>query len=192
LPEWGLEFSEPVPDFWGIAFEESDPKHDLVVSALLACKSCGRKEMVNLSGNEYRELGQQYFLSRSCPACAEPTQWEVVSRDEEEPAPLAAVLSGGVTGLEVRQERRLARRLALKPPILVRASSGAEQLLEAQDFSKHGLRFKSSLELQAGEEIQVSIGHGVAETPSVKNCLVIWRRPREKSGQYLYGVKFLN
>src|SRR5713101_9113843 len=63
LPEWGLEFSEPVPDFWGIAFEESDPKRDLVVSALLACKSCARKEMVNLSSDEYRELGQQYFVS---------------------------------------------------------------------------------------------------------------------------------
>ncbi len=28
LPEWGLEFSEPVPDFWGIAFEESKEEED--------------------------------------------------------------------------------------------------------------------------------------------------------------------
>lgn len=187
LPEWGLEFSDPLPDFWGIAFEESKEEQELVVSALLACKICGRKEMANLSPAEYRELGEEYFLSRPCPVCRSQSQWGVVAREEEETAPTPPLASDP----QAIEERRRVRRLNLKAPMLVTALSGASELLEAQNLSRSGVSFASLLELEPGDQVQVSVGHGVADSPSVKNCLVIWRRPREKSGKYLYGVKFL-
>lgn len=186
LPEWGFEFLAAAPDFWGIAFEENSEKQELVVSALLGCKSCGRKEMVNLSRAEYEGLGDEYFLPRSCSICARATSWEVVARDDEEPPGAAAA------GTESGDERRRARRLTLKAPIRVTTASGASESLEAQDISKTGLSFMASLELELGDRIEVSIGHGVAESPSVRKCLVIWRKPREKSGRHLYGVKFVD
>jgi hypothetical protein len=192
MPEWGIEFAQPVPDFWGIAFEASSEEQELVVSALLVCKSCGRREMANLSRAEYEWLGQEYFLSRSCSACGSATDWEVAARDEEEPLAMAALAGSATPSQEATEERRRVRRLMLKAPVLVTAPGGASELLEAQDFSKHGLSFLSSLELEPGDQVRISVGHGVAESPSVKNCLVIWRKPRQRSGKYLYGVKFLD
>ena len=191
LPEWAIEFSQPVPDFWGIAFEESSKELELVVSALLVCKPCGQKEMANLSLAEYEGLGQEYFLSRPCSICGRATNWEVAARDEGKPVAAAAPAGSGTPAREATEERRHVRRLMLKAPVFVTAPGGASELLEAQDFSKHGLSFLSSLELESGDQVRVSVGHGVAESPSVRNCLVIWRKPRQKSGKYLYGVKFL-
>jgi len=189
LAEWGLEFAEPVPDFWGIAFEETREGQPLVVSALLVCQGCGRKEMVNLSNAEYEGLGEEYFLSRACPICGASTQWQVAAREEEEPSAIAvASVEAGAAGWD---DRRSSRRLALKAPILITTTNGSSEAREAQDISKFGLSFTGSLELKAGDRIEVSIGHGVAETPSLRKCLVVWRKPRDKSSQYLYGVKFL-
>jgi hypothetical protein len=190
LAEWGLEFADPVPDFWSIAFQETREGQPLVVSALLACQRCGRKEMVNLSSAQYEGLGEEYFLSRACPVCGASTQWQVVAREEEEPSALA--VAGANAGAAGWDDRRTSRRLALKAPILITTTNGSSEAREAQDLSKFGLSFTASLELKAGDRIEVSIGHGVAETPSLRKCLVVWRKPREKSGQYLYGVKFLD
>jgi hypothetical protein len=192
LPEWGVEFPEAAADFWGIAFEKSKDEQVLVVSALLVCRSCGRKEMVNLSPAEYEGLGKEWFLSRACLVCGARTQWEVVARDEEEPAAAPAFPSSDAASEEVSEERRRARRLTLKAPLLVTASNGTGESVEAQDLSKIGISFTCALELEPGDRVQISVGHGVAEAPSVRKCLVVWRKPREKSGQYFYGVKFLD
>lgn len=190
LAEWGLEFAEPAPDFWGIAFQETSEDQTLVVSALLVCRSCGRKEMVNLSSAQYEGLGEEYFLSRVCVACGTSTQWQVVAREEEEPAAVAAASAD--SSAAGWADRRVARRLTLKAPILISTANGSFESREAQDLSKFGLSFTSSLQLKAGDPVEVSIGHSVAETPSVRKCLVVWRKPRQESGQYLYGVKFLD
>jgi len=192
LPEWGVEFMSPVPDFWGINFEQSENHQELTVWALLLCQTCGRKEMANLSRAEYEELGEQFHFSRSCAACGRRTDWEVAAREEEEPPASKPDSLGDDSGADSFKERRRARRLALKVPILVTAPTGACEQLEAQDFSRHGLSFMSSLELEPGDRVQVTVGHGVAESPSIRDCLLIWRKPRERSGRHLYGVKFLD
>ncbi len=191
LPEWGVEFSNPVPDFWGIAFEERKEEDEPVVSALLACLTCGRKEMVDLSPDEYKSLGEEFFLSRPCSACGTATNWEVVASEEEEPTGSSVAATGETTAAPTGAERRLARRLTLKAPILATAPNGAAELTETQDLSKTGLSFSCSLELEVGDRVQITVGYGVADNPSVRMCSVMWRKPREKSIRYLYGVEFL-
>ncbi len=190
MPEWGLELSDPVPNFWDIAFEERK-EEELAVSALLTCKTCDRREMASLSPLEYQELGETFSVQRQCSACGQVTHWEVVADEEEEPAAPSVATTGEAAPRATGAERRQARRLTLKAPILVTAANGASELTETQDLSKTGLSFSSSLEVECGAQVQVAVGFGVAESPSVKNCRVMWREPREKSVRYLYGVQFL-
>lgn len=192
LPEWGVEFSDPKPDFWGIAFEETKEEEEPVVSALLACTTCGRREMVNLSPDEYKGLGEAFFLPRQCSACNKVRNWEVVASEEEESADSSVAPAGEIPRAATGAERRLVRRLTLKAPILATGPTGAAELTETQDLSKTGLSFPCSLELEVGDRVQISVGHGVADNPSVRICRVMWRKPREKSVRYLYGVQFLS
>jgi len=82
-PEWGVEFVERMPDFWGIAFELKKKDEGLAASALLSCKGCNGREMVNLSADDYQAFEKAYALSRQCAQCATVTTWEVAATEAE-------------------------------------------------------------------------------------------------------------
>lgn len=85
-------------------------------------------------------------------------------------------------------ERRRSPRFALKVPLLVSAPGGASDLTVAEDVSRSGLRFASSLEALPGSRLQVIIGYGVADSPPVHAYRIVWRSPMHKSPRYMYGV----
>lgn len=194
-PEWGVEFSGPVEDYWSISFEERKEEEEVIVSALLSCSACARQEVVNLSWGEYEVLRTNLFLPRPCPPCGMVTNWQVGAAGEEDcgtpPGAPAAAAEATPAAAEDGKEQRRARRLTLKVPLLVGSENGAQEKTVTEDLSKAGLSFAASLEFAEGEQIHVIVGYGVAKNPSVRASRATWRKPRQKSLRYLYGARFV-
>jgi hypothetical protein len=212
LPEWGVALSAPMPDFWGIAFEEISMEDQPGIAALLTCQVCGRQEVVRITPAEYETLRTRTFLPRLCAGCRLVAKWEVGSPGEGtsgRPLPLQ-VTGGGVAppagadraalaagekppaDEKTGAERRGARRLALKVPILVKLASGESEETETSDLSKTGLSFTCGLNLTLGESIHIVVGYGVAESAPAQSARVVWRRPDKKGVRALVGVKFVS
>lgn len=194
-PEWGVESSTPIEEFWGISFEQRKEEEEVIVSALLGCSVCARQEMVNLSWRDYEVLRTNLFLPRPCPPCGMVTNWQVGAAGEgdgtKQPVSPAAATEAGTGAAQDGKERRRARRLTLKVPLLARSESGGQEKTTTEDLSKTGLSFATRVEFAEGETVQVVVGYGVAQEPSVRACRVMRRTPGEKSLRYLYGVQFL-
>jgi PilZ domain-containing protein/transcription initiation factor TFIIS-like protein len=191
LPEWGIACPKPSADFWGLAFGEGSDEHELVISALLACKECGRKETIKLTQLQYRGLEEESLLNHACPNCQKTTVWEIVVGEEEDPK-MALPDSPSVKTVEwPGGERRGRKRLAVTAPILVATTQGATEVTEIYDISKGGLKFASVLELDYGDEIQVTVNYAGSENARAESCRVVWRKPKEKASRYIYGVEFI-
>jgi len=207
LPEWSVKFLTPMHDFWGIVFEDKNPEDERGISALLTCQLCGRQELVAISHSEYETLSSRLFIPRLCPHCRIVGRWEVGSLGEGrggQPVPIqtnppatgdaaqqaqaseAAAESEGMATEKVAvaepegAERRAARRLALKVPLLVKSPTGDTEQTETSDVSKTGMSFTTGLNLVLGDLVQVTVGYGVAENPPVQATRVIWRRPEDQ------------
>ncbi len=198
ITEWGVALVDPVPGFWGILFEDVPEGGEPRVSGLLVCTRCDRKVLTSLSPAEYEALGSDFVVKRLCSRCREVTDWAIGLSEEKEDDPLPS--TGGQTEIAARVDkqveasdldRRQSPRYAIKIPLLVTASTGASETTVAEDFSKVGAKFQSSLELACGDLISVIVGHEVVESATARPARVIWRNPFEKSARYVYAVEFL-
>ncbi len=197
--ECGIELLDAPRDFWGVVFEDPGPPEEIRIFALLCCTTCGQKVFAGLSPEEYRAMETRSTLRRPCPRCGSATDWVIGPSEEDEeetfippPAPSSnAISEPSAKPQEMEKsgiERRKARRLALKVPLLVRNAAGLTESTVAEDMSKTGFKFGCSLEFAVGDLIQISVGQGVSTKPPVHTYKVVWRTPKEKSSHYLYGV----
>lgn len=200
-PEWGLALSQPMPDlmseFWGIAFEELKTPMEAHIAAPLLCKLCGRQELVRISEPEYAVLLQNFILPRVCPVCRQLTDWEpcpagglktavawTLPESKVEPA-----MSGARAEPEASQ-RRAARRVAVRVPILIKTADGQSEETVSHDVSRTGLSFATHFNLVAGDAINVVVGYGIVTAPATQEAWVVWRRPAESGVKAIVGVRF--
>lgn len=86
--------------------------------------------------------------------------------------------------------RRIARRVPVCVPILVRTSDGRTEETVTRDVSRTGLSFPTLLDLGPGDTIEIVVGHGVVASPTTQQAEVVWRRPEHKGVKALAGARF--
>ena len=79
--------------------------------------------------------------------------------------------------------------MAVKLPLEVRLPDGSKERGSTENFSKSGLCFVCTLEMQVGDAVYVSMGSNASEEMREIPAHVAWRRPTERKGWALYGVK---
>ena len=88
-------------------------------------------------------------------------------------------------------ERRMARRVLVRVPILVQAPNGATEETVTRDISKTGLSFPTNLGLSRGDSIEVVVGHGVMAAPVRQRATVAWRRPDTPGVRAMAAAQFV-
>jgi PilZ domain len=96
----------------------------------------------------------------------------------------------GQTPAPAEANRRIARRVPVGVPILVRTSDGRTEETVTRDVSRTGLSFPTLLDLSAGDSVQIVVGHGVVASPTTQEAEVVWRRPTQKGVKALAGARF--
>lgn len=96
----------------------------------------------------------------------------------------------GQTPATAEVNRRIARRVPVGVPLLVRTSDGRTEETVTRDVSRTGLSFPTLLDLSPGDSIEIVVGHGVVASPATQEAQVVWRRPGHKGVKALAGARF--
>lgn len=190
-PEWGVECLKPEIDFWGIYFPEDaggEPETEHV-DVLVECSACNSRELARLGLSDYRNLSSRGVLARNCPKCGSQSDWtfgyvEALAQTDLWPgdaAPAESPKSGG-------EEKRIAKRLAVKLPISIRLPNGQEEVARTENLSRMGVCFISDLKLEEGDFIRLTVGYVLGEGADEVMARVVWRRSREEAKGFIYGV----
>jgi PilZ domain len=192
-PEWGVECLALETDFWGIHFpslDEAQPEGEHV-DALLECTACHARELAKLSLRDYRDLSLLGTLPRDCQRCGKESEWRfgyVQALDqstmpwEEEGSPEEPLSQGG------GEEKRRAKRLAIKLPVRIRLPDGREEVARTENLSRMGVCFVSDLEIQPDDLIHLTIGYVAGGKEGEVKARVVWRRAIEETNRFIYGV----
>jgi len=193
VPEWGVKSLQPDLEIWGVYFptRAEEPHQADLIHVLLECQKCFSREMAALTLPQYRRLMAQSSLPRPCPKCDTTGTWKMgfVEVELDEVSPRLPV--AGVFELTPREaaDRRQDKRLVVKLPVGVRHPDGREETSTTENLSKSGLCFASSLEMKAGDVVQVRIGLESPEAGRHVPARILWRRPAVEEGRSFYGAR---
>lgn len=190
--DWGVECLEPNRNFWGIYIPEmtSTRAQGEGIDVLIECGACRRREMAQLSMEQYRRLSTEPALTRRCAACGRDSRWEfgfaevrtVEARGpESEAGPSEVSPPSG-------QERRGARRFVAMLPLRMCNQQGKVERTRTENLSKLGLCFLSELVMEEGEGIGLAVGPDEDRKQELA-ARIAWRRPVTGSTRSLYGVR---
>jgi hypothetical protein len=187
--EWGVECQQPWLNFWGIVFPElASPPDNMAIHSLLECLSCHLQEMAQLTPGDYRIIAVESKLSRDCPACQKATLWgfALVEGELEELSGSPVVATSST--LTEPADRRRARRLTIKLPVRVRLGGGLEEIGQTENLSKTGLCFVSSLKIEVGDRVFVTVGYGLGATEIEIPARVVRRQQFVGQRRAVYGA----
>jgi len=98
-----------------------------------------------------------------------------------------AALEGQPPG-EGGEEKRRAKRLAVKLPVRIRLPNGREEVARTENLSRMGVCFVSDLEMQPDDLIHLTIGYVLGGKEGEVMARVVWRRAIEETNRFVYGV----
>ena len=193
--EWSVECLEPGLNFWGIVFPEikavkvMTPAEQEPMDALLECSGCGRRDLMQLTMEQYRSISAHGFLSRECQKCKAIVRWkfgfdEVLAKN----AAAAARLHKGDTPSHETVPPP-AKRLSVKLPIRIRTLDGGEELTRSENLSKTGVCFISKQVLAVGDTINLTVGYDASKANTEICSRVVWRQQLKGPAGAIYGVR---
>lgn len=123
-------------------------------------------------------------------AAVEVTGEEAVAEAAAPAAPVEEAASTSQAAAPSEANRRVARRVPVGVPILIRTADGRTEETVTRDVSRTGLSFPTVLDLARGDLIEIVVGHGVVPSPTIQQAEVVWRRPPHKGVKALAGARF--
>ncbi len=159
------------------------------MDALVECATCGFRELARLTLDQVHELSAHESIERHCPLCRVIRAWkfgpaEAGMQTANAPADGSAAHAAKQTGAENPR----ARRITVKLPVRVRLSGGEEEVTRTENLSKTGLCFISQLDMQPEDSIKVTVGYQPGVTVAEVPARIVWRKPVEGAGHFVYGV----
>ena len=191
ITEWGTECLEPGRDIWGIEFA---PPLTGEAGALLECRVCQNQGFSALTPMELEVLDTAGIIQRPCSQCGRPTYWthaDITRRPKELPPSQAMAAPAPAARPEKEIDKRKAKRLGMKLPILVRARWREEEISKTENLSKGGLAVSLAMDLAVGDIMSVICpyspsGQNIAEKAEVRR-----RGAVAAGGRRLYGLRYI-
>ncbi len=190
---YGIAFVDKSVNLWQIEFAEMHSKKTIVME----CSRCHEVHAVSLGDIEREILESKQSLMRHCQCSNSATLWkrtdrtvteptvaaeEQADRKRPSPAPDKLAARGGA-------ERRRQKRTPMKASAYIRRY-GAQEIVECEDVSRGGFRFKSRQAYPVGSMIQAAVLY----TKSSGDLFVAGRiayQQKLDGGFYRHGVAYV-
>ncbi len=185
--EWGVEYSNPKEDIWGIRFPpiEGDIAE---AAALLECRSCHSPVMLRLSLVEVEVLEATGILNRPCESCNRKASWGYAEKQlaVEGAKPTPTSNKAAASGSDLRRHRRV----ALQMPVRVRDYQGGVEVSKSDNVSKGGFSFVSEKNYAIGTGLMVACPYSpTGQTPEV-HARIVRQRTIPGTNRKVYGVSY--
>ena len=157
----------------------------------LECSFCHSVSPIPLSEMDLEIFASTHELIRYCETCFASTEWRefredrAATRSKQSPTSTAAGDEASAAG----RERRQNRRTAMRAMACVRFS-GTEIVVECEDISKGGFRFKSSREYPAGTRVEVAVPYTKSSTNIFCPATISYCQ-KLPEGKFRQGVNYI-
>jgi PilZ domain len=184
---YAIAFVDPSVNLWRVEFPEVQYKKTI----FMECTRCHNVDAVSLGEIEMKIFGTKQSLTRYCECSKSSTTWKRTNRSITEPKATERKVSDPIKEptTHTPQERRKVKRTAMKAAACIRDSRG-EEVVECEDVSRGGFRFKSRQIYPAGLPIEVAV-------PYARNSVNIFVAARIayqqglSNGFYRQGVAYM-
>jgi bacterioferritin-associated ferredoxin len=180
---YGIAFVDPSVNLWQTEFAGVQSQKTI----RMECGRCHNVGAVLLTEIEMKIFEMKQALTRRCEYCDSTTTWKQTDRKVTEQSPTEPKVSAGLRNIPPIEEpatgsgqgRRKEKRTPMKVAACVRGSGG-EEVVECEDVSRGGFRFKSREKYQVGTQIEAAV-------PYAKNSVNIFVPARIAYQQGLSG-----
>jgi len=190
---YGIAFADPSANLWQVEFPEIQARKPIVME----CSRCHSVDAALLSEIELKIFEMKQALMRHCESCNSSTTWKRTNRTVTVQRVTERKVSDGRREISPIEEptssaslgRRKEKRAAMKVAACIR-DNRREEVVECEDVSRGGFRFKSREIYPAGMPIEAAV-------PFVKNSINIFVAARIayhqglSEGFYRHGVAYL-
>ena len=187
---YGIVFADPAVNLWQVEFPAIQSKKTIVME----CSRCHAVDAVLLGEIESSIFEMKQTLLRHCEHCKSPTTWKQTDRKVPEQKAADHMVNDSIRKIPVAEEtgssaglgRRKEKRAAMKVAACIR-DNRREEIVECEDVSRGGFRFKSREQYPAGMPIEAAV-------PYAKNSVNIFVAARIayqkglSEGFYRHGV----
>ena len=185
---YGIAFLDPSVNLWQINF--ADPPTGKPVN--LMCSRCQHVEPVLLTEIEARIFETKKEVTRYCRCMKTSTIWKHTERratERRETAPRQTAAPAVETPVVAPKERRRDRRTPMKSTACIRMAS-QEMVVECEDLSRGGFRFKSAKSIPVGASIEAAAPYSKSGMNIFVSCQIAYRAELP-GGLYRHGVAYL-
>jgi hypothetical protein len=190
---YGIAFVEPSVNLWQVELPEIKSKE----STLMQCGRCHIIEEISLSEIETEIFEAKQSLTRHCKCSNSSTIWkqadrkaaarmaeerEANDRKKQSPATVQTVAP-------LPNERRKQKRTAMKTTACIRCYGG-EEVVECEDVSRGGFRFKSREGYPTGSPIQAAILYTKSSGDLFVEARIVYKQKLDNEF-YRHGVAFI-
>lgn len=189
---YGIAFIDPLVNLWHIDFPVVQAKE----TTLMECSRCHVVDAVLLSEIEREIVESRKALRRHCACDNSSTIWKPTDRRVAE---RGAVERGGTDPRTIppagepttrtAQERRKERRTAMKAVACIRCN-GEEVVVECEDVSRGGFRFKSSKAYREETMIEAAVPYAKDNFNIFVSGRIAYQQELS-GGLYRHGVAYL-
>jgi hypothetical protein len=190
---YAIAFVDTPVNPWQAEFPEAMPP----ATVTLECSRCHAVDAVSLSEIEKDVFESKQTLTRHCDCSKSSTTWKPTDRRVgERRAPEQRTSdrrqeSPRVEKLPARRshEKRREKRTPMSPPACIR-SQGWETVVECEDVSRGGFRFKSRRAFPEGARIEVAVPYAKSSNDIFVAARIAYAQPLS-GGFFRYGVAYV-
>src|SRR5579863_3962548 len=186
---YGVCFLDSAANPWQVKFPEAPPAQPVN----LVCSRCQAVEAAYLGEIEQKILEARLSLTRRCKCIKSSTLWKKTDRQPaahlENANPLAVrALPLPVEAREF-EDRRQFKRTAMKAAACIRIA-GRELMVQCEDVSRGGFRFKSTESFPVGTKFEASVPYAKGSVNIFVKCQVAYHCELW-AGSFRHGVAYL-
>jgi hypothetical protein len=190
---YAIAFVDSPVNPWQAEFPEAMPP----TTVILECSRCHAVDAVLLSEIEKDVFESKQTLTRHCGCSKSVTTWRQTDRRvTERRVPEQRASDRRQESPSVRkpparhpQEKRREKRTQMSPPACIRCQ-GWETVVECEDVSRGGFRFKSRRAFPEGARIEVAVPYAKSSNNIFVGARIAYAQPLS-GGFFRYGVAYV-
>ncbi len=186
-----LAFLNPETDLWNIHSRPVATGRELHPQ----CTGCGSESTLTLSDRDMEAFESTRELIRSCSTCNASGIWKEISREArskkmaEAPARQDSNSDSTYT-VPPKEDRRKNRRTAMKMAACIRFS-GVDLVVDCEDVSKGGFRFKCRNQYPQGTRLEASVPYHTKSSTNIFTPAAVSYCIKMPDGLFRHGVTYV-
>jgi len=190
---YAISFVDSAVNLWQVTFPEAQaPK-----AIALECRRCHAVEAVSLNEIEMNVFESKLTLTRHCECIKSLTTWMTTNRPVTERLPAEGGMSvqaqkgtrAPVPGAQDPRDRRKGKRTSMNFPACIRSDRG-ETIVECEDVSRGGFRFKSRKAYSEGTRVETAVPYAKGSVNIFVTARIAYTQALS-GGFYRHGVAYV-